>query len=181
MNIGIDFDGVIADTPKLKVQYVTEKFNIKINIKNSSKENLSKIIGKDEYTKMIKQAYPSAAMNLVPAVKGCFSALKQLSQENKIIIITSRTDKEVIAAKEWLKIHKVKYNLIINTSNKSKSTVCKKHYIDVLIEDEPENLAEIKYTKTRKILLERPYNVNPKISKEIIRCRNWSEILKVLT
>jgi uncharacterized HAD superfamily protein len=180
MNIGIDFDGVIADTSILKIKYVKDKFKIKIAIKDSSKEKLSKIIGKEEYAKMIIQTYPSKEMENVPAIKGSIETLKKLNKNNKIFIITSRTNSEVLTAKKWLKNNKITYTQIINTSNKSKSEVCKKYKIEAFIEDDLDKLIEIKNNKMKKILLKRPYNLIKPKNKEITLCKNWQEILKVL-
>jgi len=119
-------------------------------------------------------------MNTVPAVNGSLNALKNLSKDNKIIIITSRTNQEMIAAKKWLKNNKVEYDKLINTSNKSKTEACRKNGVDVLIEDELAKLEDVRYRKIRKILLQRPYNEDKKAYSNIIICRNWDTILKVL-
>jgi uncharacterized HAD superfamily protein len=179
MIIGIDFDGVIADTPILKIAYVNEHFNKNINIKDSSKEKLSKIIGIKNYKDMITNTYISADMLKVPPVKDSLECIKRLSKKNKILIVTSRNDKEVIVAKRWLKKHKVNYNLLINTSEKNKSDVCKRYNIDVLIEDEPKKLDEITLPNMRKILLKRAYN-NIDTNSDIIICKDWNHVVKVL-
>ena len=156
MRIGIDIDDTICKT--------TEIVHDRIKI-FASKHNLNPLdIMNDEYLKQeffdeyLKDIYKNAEVK-----KNAKEVLDRLRKKgHKIYIITSRSNSSSKKIKDvekltrdWLKKHKITVDEIVTSSyGDTKASACRKHHIDLMIDDNPYNYKKIVGTGTRCLLFD---------------------------
>ena len=155
MRIGIDIDGVLADSERFIVDYGT-KFCIENNLPIDVK------IGEYDETKMLnlteEQAIKFWNTYLVhystkyPVREFSSEVIRKLKEEgHEIYIVTARNQyglpkeyygkmRELVA--EWLKDNNIYYDKIIYTEG-SKLPYCVGNYVEIMIEDSPKNINDL--------------------------------------
>lgn len=186
MRIGIDIDGVLTNIEEFIADYEVKfcyennlSYRIKLNEYDDAKalgisaENCEKFWNK--YIKYYATEYK--ARDFAAEV---INKLKEDGHE--IYIVTARNEygltgedygkmKEFV--KEWLKKNNIYYDKIVHTEE-TKLPYCVGNYIDVMIEDKPENVKEIS-TKMPVLCYNCSYNVDIK-GKNITRVYSWYDI-----
>ena len=110
--------------------------------------------------------------------------MPQKYEKHEIYIITARKNndewfsetlkKDVEGiTKKWLENNKIDYDEIF-FDIKDKGECCKKHHIDVMIEDDPINIRKL-INKTNIIIFDYPYNRNEEF-RNLIRVHSWYDI-----
>lgn len=141
MNIGIDLDDTISKTDKMLYKYA-KKFNKENKIKYKIRKNewdFDKAFGwneeneKDFFSKYIKCVFESVKIK-----KNAKKYINILKKDNKIFIITARSEQNVknvlTICKEWLEKYGVKVDKIIVDGN-DKANQCRQNNIDIFIDD----------------------------------------------
>jgi uncharacterized HAD superfamily protein len=180
MNIGIDFDGVIVDTAGLKTKLAKEAFGIELSLENASRANILKLgIDAKAYDKTFRRIImlnESHEIPLVESAKGTIDRIYEENPDDKVYVITSRSDFEVPYQRNIMKNKQIKYHRIINTSDSPKNDVCLENKIRAYMDDDLHKLEEINNGYTELFLLTRPYNANIQIqNSNIERVKNWIE------
>lgn len=164
MNIGLDVDGVLVDVRTFQLRegkrYFEKKFGI--SIKNPDMFEVQDVF---ECTKKQRKAfwikYIWKYCLKEPMTDNAAEVVNKLRKEgHKVIIITSRvhTTETGITGKlfrwmlkHWLKKNQLTYDDIIFCEEKGsgvdKLRVCRENNIDVMVDDSPENLYEIRGLK----------------------------------
>ncbi|MGM5485409.1 MAG: 5' nucleotidase, NT5C type [Nanobdellota archaeon] len=179
MNLGIDFDGVIADTVSLKIDYVKERYGKSISPEDTDKKKLSSIIGTAEYEEMIDDIYISEKIMLTaPVVKSAGESIKKLRENHYIFIITNRKDHEINVMTRYLEYNNISYDRIISSAGKSKEKACMENNIRIMLEDSPYQLERFSNKGTRLYLLLRPYNKDIRTHENVIRIDSWDDFIQ---
>jgi hypothetical protein len=180
MNIGIDFDGVIIDTANLKVKLARELFGIELDIKNASRSIILKMgIDAKTYDKTFRRIIITRESHEIPLIEFAKETIDKIYAEhpdNRVYIITSRSDFEVPYQKNIMNNKQIKYHNLINTSDQSKNRICLENKIRAYLDDDLHKLEQINNGYTKLFLLTRPYNMNDKSQNpDIERVNNWIE------
>ena len=190
MRIGIDIDGVITDIERFMLDYGAKYFveiNLPLNISlgeyddtkfyNCSEEQAIKFW--NEY--LVYYATEYEPRDFAQEV------MKKLKEDgNEIYIITARDDyglpqefvgkmKEMV--EKWLEENDIRYDKIIYTEG-SKLPYCVGNYIDVMVEDSPENIKDIS-TKIPTICFNCFYNKDVK-GENITRAYSWYDVYEII-
>ena len=141
--IAFDFDGVIANTTKMKIKWF-KKRNIKI--KTSDKTSIYNILGPnmdknriDEiYKKMSKDIFTKEVLDKTKPVRGAVRILKKLSKQYEIYIITARPEKMFPDIESWLKKYNIEKDItkVISSTGKEKQDICNENNIFLLCDDD---------------------------------------------
>ena len=187
MLIGIDLDNVLTDYYKEFLDYVNNKHATAYKFSDLKSYWFEDNFGgtREEAIKKFIDFEESHSLKLTP-VPGAVKAMKNLSKEHELVIITSRRDEKFEAAREWVEKNfpNCFKEIVISTGGaktllaqrKSKAQVCKDLGIAVLIEDVLEVAAEC--AKTSKVLLlDRPWNQAP-TPEGVYRVKSWPEALE---
>ena len=194
MNIGIDIDGVLTDFEWF-VEYFGAKFLKKQKLSHiiinrceysfNKKFNCSNKIEKSFYAK-----YLIWYTNRMPIRENAAETIRSLkSNGNNIYIITARAlaDKNNICGKLmrvlvkiWLKKNKIYYDSIyfVDTENsaKEKAQLCQKLKLDWFVEDDPNNINELKkYCKV--ICVSAEYNMD---LVNVYRAINFADVFSII-
>lgn len=186
MRIGIDIDGVLVDIEKFEVDYGT-KFcidnNIPINIIEGCYNESEAFGWTEEQTLKFWNEYMVYYASKYPARTFASEVIHKLKKEGHgIYIVTARNEyglpknyygKMKTLVEEWLKLNDIYYDRIIYTE-KSKLKYCIGNYIELMIEDEPENVKEIG-AKLPVLCYNASYNKQIK-GKNITKVYSWYDI-----
>lgn len=188
MKIGIDIDNVISNfNEELLKEY--KKYDKSINGKG--------IVNKDAYiTEMFnwskeeertfyKNNIEKIAINL-KAIEGASKYIKKLKEDGHIIYIISGRDNGEYSepykmTTDWLKKYNIVYDklfLVDAYNSHSKTEMCLKHNIDVMIDDSKRMCKDIKENGIRALLMDTPYNRD---TEEFERVNSWEEIYNKLS
>ncbi len=184
MKFGIDYDGVIADTNRVKAQWIKKNLGLKIFPWMTDRTQCVSIIGSNNYERISQEVYGrnlSAEAHLVSGVRKAFF---HLHQKGKIIIVTSRTTARVLYAQEWLKKHRL--DQFVNgfypfTREWSKETIAKKYQLDVLIDDDLRHLQNSTNKKLLKIWFKQGWKGPVEIRPDVHFAKDWGGVLKIIT
>ena len=156
MRIGIDLDDTICRTTEIVHKRIEEY---------ASQRNLNPLdVMNDEYLKQeffdeyLEDIYTNAEVK-----KSVQEVIKRLrSKGNKIYIITARSNeaskkiKDVEAlTRNWFEKHNIIVDEIITSAfGDSKASACRRHHIDLMIDDNPYNYKKITATGTECLLFD---------------------------
>ncbi|MBO5412797.1 MAG: hypothetical protein J6A29_00550 [Clostridia bacterium] len=155
MRIGIDIDGVIADIERFIVDYGTKYCidnNLSIEIKPGFYNESEVFNWTEEQTIKFWNEYIIYYATKYKTRDFATEIVNKLKEEgHEIYIITARNDygvpKEYIGkmkdmVSHWLKDNDICYDKIIYTEG-SKLPYCVGNYVEVMIEDSPENIKDL--------------------------------------
>ncbi len=181
--IAFDFDGVIAATDKEKRKWLKER-NIFISStdKTCFYKELRDTFEYDEidkmYKEMSKSIFTQQTMDKTEPVKGAISAIKKLSDQYEIYIITARPNEMLEWVMNWLNKYDIKNKVdkVISASNKDKQDICLKNNIFCLCDDDIRHVCEDKINT--RIL----FGTNSKKQNysKLIVTNSWNEIENLL-
>lgn len=186
MRIGIDIDGVLTNIEEFVADYEVKfcyenslSYRVNLNEYDDSKalgissQNCNKFWNK--YIKYYATEY--RARDFASEV------IKKLKEDgHEIYIITARNEYGLTGedygkmkqfVREWLEKNNIYYDKIVYTEE-SKLPYCIGNYIDIMIEDKPENIKEIS-TKIPVLCYNCTYNKDIK-GKNITRVYSWYDI-----
>lgn len=138
MHIAIDFDGVIADIPKSKSEWIRNKLEIHVPPWKTDREKCVPIIGEGFYTEMTEKVYREIGETV--EVKDARKSLEELKNAgNLLYFVTSRTQERMQFALEWLKLKQM-YDYFDDfycaADDPSKALFVERQKIDAIIDDE---------------------------------------------
>lgn len=195
IRIGIDIDSTINKAHFFDIIHGRE-FCKDMNF--PADENLNKCKVKemfgftDElYNKYMERYFPwNCKYNEVEV--GAAEAIRILRRNgNQINIITARdenyfnehqwyTSKMMVHdTKEWFARNQIPYDNIFFCPDKLK--ICKENEIDVMVDDDPKNIVELSTNGIPVIISGQSYNEYLAGEPNVWYCRNWVEILDILT
>ena len=187
MRIGIDIDGVITDIERFIADYGTKyckENNLSINIKAGEYDEFKTFNWTEEQGIKFWNEYIVYYATEYPARDFASEVIQKLKEEgHEIYIVTARNDygvpKEYIGkmkdfVAKWLKDNNISYDKIIYTEG-SKLPYCVGNYIELMIEDSPENIKDVS-TKIPVLCFDCNYNRNIE-GKNITRVYSWYDVL----
>lgn len=190
MKIGVDIDGVLTDIERFTVDYGTKfciENNIAIKIKVGEYDEKVTFGWTDEQVMQFWNTYLEYYATKYKTREFASDIIHKLRQEgHEIYIITARNDWGLPAGSigkmqeyvsKWLDDEKIEYDRLIYTEG-SKLPYCVGNYIDIMIEDSPENIKDIS-SKIKVLCYHCMYNA--KVSgKNIERVYSWNEVYQKL-
>lgn len=183
--IGFDFDGVIANTDKIKKQYF-EKKSIFLKKYNKSevyfqlkKQYSIEFIDK-LYNEMSNEIFTEKSIKKVEPIIDAIESIKKLSNDFEIYIITSRTNRQILQVKKWIEENRIRDNIekIISASEekKDKLEICEENGIVIFCDDDIIHLIYKEKYGGAKIL----FNSKIKHKNDIVQVNDWKELMNYI-
>lgn len=177
MKIGLDFDGVIADSHPLKSVIAKQMFGVDIPPDKFFKEYIVEAgLSIDQYKKVKENLYFNDH-DISPIKDAPIRISLLLEQGHDIKIITSRTGETLEKAKNLLK--KYNLNLPVVGVGYGVSKVPASEGLDVFIDDDIEKLIPLAGVVKHLLLFSSPYKNNK--YKDVICVKSWNDIYKYIT
>ncbi|CFX00695.1 5'(3')-deoxyribonucleotidase [Syntrophomonas zehnderi OL-4] len=185
MNIGIDIDNTISTTRETIFAFAN-KYNRENCLPNQfdlAHYALEKSLGWDRPTSQafLRTHLADIYRQVLPKPQAV-EIIRELHQENRIILITSRNQRDEAVAtvtREWLELHQIEYDKLImnNTDNMhhySKLADCLDNGVELMIEDHHDLAWELS-SYFPVVLFDYPYNAHLQ-HDNIIRVQSWPEV-----
>jgi len=186
MRIGIDIDGVLMDIERFMIdygaKYCTEN-NLPINIKLGEYDECEFFNWTQEEAIKFWNKYLVHYATKYPSREFVSEVIHKLKEEgHEIYIVTARNEyglpreyegkmREIVS--KWLEDNDIYYDKIIYTEG-SKLPYCVGNYIEVMIEDSPENVKDLS-NKVEVLCFDCKYNEKLE-GKNITRVYSWYDI-----
>jgi uncharacterized HAD superfamily protein len=176
MIIGIDIDGVIADSLHTWVRELNQYFSQEKELKDIVMYQFEKVYNVTwaEMDLFFRENQELLLSNLAP-IKKAKEVLDVLYKQHHIMLITARPEDYSQMTENWLNEYKIAYHKLIMTNYQDKSRFCQEMNIDIFIEDSLENAFSIHDTGIQVILFDAPYNQGS-LPPGITRIKDWNEI-----
>lgn len=179
---GVDYDGTIADTNLMKVQWIREHLRREVDPWQCDRTNCVPLIGAESYESMANTVYERAWSLAAPPVAGAFAGLQALRERGKVYVLTARLPHRLVFAREWFERQGVPSlgDALLSSAESDKLSVCERHGINVLIDDDERHLLPLLRSGVRGILLKVGFGGALSLPADVQLCRAWSEVLAVL-
>jgi len=187
MRIAVDVDDVLTNTGKNFIEYHNRKFGTDLGPGQFYDSDYLKPFGfpREEAIKRILEYIEQNTPQMVP-MEGSREALQQMKENHELIVITGRAENVMQITKEWIKLNYpgiftdfICTNVHQVNGGDDKGKICKKHEVDVLIEDYLKYAHECVREGIRVLLMKQPWNANKKIDNKLIsRVSSWDDVLK---
>jgi len=180
--IGLDFDGVVANTPLLKSIVAKEVFNLDVSPQDMLasyiiEKNLMNI---DSYHQLQQEIYfehPEWHKKL-SALEGALKGIRTLQGDGHAVhCVTSRTPEAVSLAKQWVEENCVDIEVHDTEGHPDKNEVIMALSLDVFVDDDPQYLKPLIGLVPHLLLYSWKYNEGYDEEESITRTRSWSDIL----
>ncbi|MTI83658.1 MAG: hypothetical protein FH756_07085 [Firmicutes bacterium] len=179
-SLGIDIDGVIANTQPLIISELNAYFDKTYTVNdfyhitpekayNIDRPQLYQFIAEREL-RLIKAAEP---------VQGSVEAIHKLKERCRITIISARTTDFYPNTVDWLRKHGIKHDRVILLGEHDKRKTCLEECVQLFIEDSLENAEQVSSCGIPVYLLNATYN-RGKIPDLVRRVDSWSQIVNLL-
>lgn len=180
MIIALDFDGTIADANRLKADWIREHLDLEIPSWQCSYTECVPIVGAEVHKPMSQVVYGREGTLRAVEVKGALEALKILSAEHTLHIVTARPDSRVPFAAEWLEQNGVSecITTIHSSVGVSKAAICAELGARVLVDDDVRHLTESENPDLFRILLQDGRIDRPEYGPDVFFSSTWVEILR---
>lgn len=180
MRIGVDIDGVLADSLPVWVNELNSFFN-----KNKRVEDIHLYDICETYKITEEALYKflehkgNYLMSAPPPVTDASYYLNRIKQNHEVFIVTARDNIYGQETIHWLKKHSFPYDKLFLLGSHEKKEVCLENGLRVLVEDTLEISLEVSAAGVPVLLMDAPYNQG-KLPGLIYRKRSWAEIYSAL-
>ena len=184
--IGIDIDEVVVEFVKGYLKIYNKKYNQNKSFENIFCYDLWIPLGitREEAFAISNRFYDSEDFENISLVDGAGEGIEKLSKKNKLFFITSRPVKIKEKTEQFFKKNfpYLPLNLIFSgdiwgSQEKKKPIICKKLGIEIIIEDNINYALDCASVGVFTYLLDKPWNQNGNLNNNMIRVKNWEEIL----
>lgn len=180
MRIGVDIDGVIADTFPLLVQELNAYFAVRFELKHVYDYDIYNVYGitpeevdqfnRDKGNILIEDPLP---------LEGAIYYLNLLSKEHIISLVSARSDRYYKQTEKWLQQYSISYDHLLLLGQHDKREICTRLAVDLFIEDSLKNALQLSGCGIPVILLDAPYNQGC-LPEGVVRRYNWEEIYRTV-
>lgn len=180
MKIGVDIDGVIADSLSVWVNELNRYFAQDKKREDMIYYQFEKIynVTWEEMDSFFRANQELLLTNLAP-VEQAADIITRLNDKHEVLIITARPEQYRTITESWLLNQRIIYHNLVMTDFNDKSLYCKSLQVDIFIEDSLENALSIYQQGIPVILFDAPYNQGS-LPKGVIRTKNWQEIYYII-
>ncbi|MPZ98316.1 MAG: hypothetical protein GEU80_03090 [Dehalococcoidia bacterium] len=144
MRIGIDFDGTLASWGDAMAAYLDERHGLPLAADRHVQDQLPE----DIFVPMVRELMASEWTLAMPPLPGALDAMRLLSAEHELYVVTARHRHEAEWAARWVDHHGLWVQEVVHTDRAPKSAACRRLGLSVLLDDNLPVLAEICGTAT---------------------------------
>lgn len=177
LRIGLDIDGVIADSFPVFTEELNRKYGK--SIPQIDDYDFGKVYDVDweELNHFFNQNMEYLFSTPDPVCGSVESILSLVETGHEIVYITARkTGAEEEITLKWMKEKQIPHAASVFTGGLSKTMAVKEHGIDVFVDDFISNSTEIASLGVPVLLMDAPYNQGH-LPDGVIRCYNWNDVV----
>lgn len=180
MIVGIDIDGVVADSLLAWITELNKYFGQNKRIEDVVSYKFEQVynVPWDEMDYFFRQYQEILLSNLAP-VEHAPRALDLLKEKHELVLITARPEGFRAMTEDWLGRHEIPFDELLMTTYCDKADFCRQAGVDIYIEDSLENAQSIARTGIPVMLYDAPYNQHND-DPRLMRRFNWPEIYRTV-
>ncbi len=183
MKIGVDLDDVVVEWVPRFLEFYNSRTNSNLKFEEWKNYFFEEIIGisRDEARVLIDEFVNSDFHEGVGLIEGVKKGIEKLSEQNEVIIITSRPLRYKNKTEEFLDKHNLKllvfYSRDSNDVYIDKGEFCQRLGVELIIEDSKEYSLSCADRGIRVFLFDKPWNQGDHFPIDITRVYSWKDIL----
>jgi uncharacterized HAD superfamily protein len=179
LTIGLDIDGVIADTVSVMLPFLSRVCQRQITHQDITTYNLENCLAIVSQTmeNIWKQILANGLLLHAPAIKGALQGITEC-QHHEIWLVTARPSSIRETTLSWLKGKKVKYDHIVFDTGRDKHLVTSG--FDIFVDDFLEIVRPIAEAGTFTLLFDQPWNQTPELPQNCRRVYDWKTVVQVI-
>ncbi len=188
MKIGIDLDDVVFEFVKPLLEFYKKKYGGEILFEDVFSYDFSDVfkISLEEVIDLIGKNFTRSFIENLNLCEFSKESILKLAENHELFFITSRLFRE--GTKESLDKHFLNtgYNLVYSSNpyagneGKTKAEICEELNIDFMIEDCKRHSKICAENGIKVFLIDKPWNQKCGVHGNIIRVKNWKEIITKL-
>lgn len=181
MRIGVDIDGVLADSMSQWVKELNSYFKKDKSLHQIQLQEICHIYDITE-EELIGFLYERGRLLMTSPqpLTGASYYLNQLKKKHEIFIITARNEKYGRETRDWLNKNNLPYDELLLLGSHDKREACLNKELDVMIEDTYRISIEISEVGVPVLLMDAPYNQGD-LPERVYRVHSWQEIYRTIT
>jgi hypothetical protein len=180
MRVGVDIDGVLADSLPLWVDELNRFFKKNKRVEEIHIYDICRTyeITPRELDDFLRSK-GRLLMSAPPPVTGAPYYLKRLKQRHDVYIITARDERYAPETRDWLKGHGLPYDELHLLGSHEKEAACLEMKLNVMVEDTLEIGLKLSAAGVPVLLMDAPYNQGL-LPRLVYRKRSWAEIYRTI-
>jgi len=186
--IGVDIDEVVVEFFRRYLELFNERFEKNLSFNNITQYHIWDLtdVSKKDSLKLAEEFYNSKHFDNLNLVEGVKEALSKLNGNYEIHFITSRPESLKEKTKNFLNAFFKDFHFDLHFSgevwgeSRTKGEVCKNLGIKFMVEDNAEYAYDCAKKGIKTFLLDKPWNKDYVSHRNLIKIKNWSEILENL-
>jgi len=190
--LGIDLDDVLTDFQTALMEYHNKVYGTALRREDFKTYQFNQVWGGSlqEAIQKVNDFHQSIYSKQISPIPDSANSVEILSKENELFVITSRHKLMKEETEKWLnKFFRGSFSDVFYSSNyysgaegKSKSEICKELEVSALIDDSFDYIKQCSSFRIKGILFgDYPWNQNGNLPSNVVRVRNWKEVLEQLT
>lgn len=180
MRIGIDIDGVVADSYPVWLQELNRHYGKNITVLEDYEMHLVFDVPYDDMNNFFVENV-EYLLSMPKPVRGAKESIDTLIREgHDIIYVTARRPEEEEVTLRWLEKYNIHHETVLFSGFKSKVDLVREWGIQAFVEDHTLNAEGIACIGVPVFLLTTSYNKNKALPPNVTRCADWACILNGL-
>jgi len=181
MRVGVDIDGVLADSLSLWLKELNSYFNKNIQVPQTNLRDICAAyeISEEDLEAFIRERGSFFVTEPKP-LPGATYYLNEIKKNHDIFIISARDESYGKETREWLHKYNLPYDEILLLGSHDKTGACLDNGLHVMIDDMLKVSMEVSSAGVPVVLMDAPYNQG-KLPELVYRARSWREIHKIIS
>ncbi len=178
--IGIDIDGVIADSQPVIIGKLNRHFGTTYTLRDFINFRPVKMFGirRRQLEDLIMTWEREIIEEAVP-YPGAVAAVNQLARNYEIHLISARSPQYQPQTLAWLENHHIPHNRLMLLGKHDKRGACLDLCVDLFIEDSRKNAVQVSSCAIPVLLMDAAYN-RGRLPSLVTRVFNWQEIMSYI-
>lgn len=181
MRIGLDFDGVIADTIPAMVSYARERMGLEVEPRDCIVPRGIERLGIETYRQLVAETHDSDyALGFQPT-HGAYAALRDMAAVHELYIVTARAGPAFANAMRWLESHGIDgyFADVQSSAEMRKTELADRLVFDWFVDDVPETFRDWS-ANAIPALWHTDYNSHIDVAAPIKRVHGWPALVELL-
>lgn len=180
MRIGVDIDGVLADSLPLWVTELNNYFKQNKSLQEMQLQYVCRtygITGEEFHGFLLDRG--KFLMTSPAPLAGASYYLNQIKEEHDIFIVSARDEKFGRETRDWLYKNSLPYDEILLLGSHDKREACLTNGLNVLIEDTLKISVEVSAVGVPVLLMDAPYNQGT-LPGLVYRTHSWQDVYRTI-